>query len=62
MEQKRKDEDDKNMMVEDKRKIVIRLDANEDISRLTQNHFDMTYQLLGVNHEIGRKMEKKLLN
>lgn len=47
------------MIKDDKRLITARLDVkDEKITRLIKINYDMVNQLLGANHEIGRKMEE----
>lgn len=58
LEQKRQAQDEKRMIEDDKRKITKILDAKDDeIIRLTKTHYNVVNQILGVNNEIGRKME-----
>lgn len=59
-EQKKMGEEDKEMIDEDKKKMVTRLDKERinEVKRLTHNQFDMVNQLLSANHEIIRKVEE----
>lgn len=58
-EQKKKDEEDKEMTDEDIRQMATSLDERiKEVYRQTCNQFDVVNQLLSSNHEIARNMEE----